>query len=128
MLDRKSIAILKSLNNLAEGNAYKVVTSEEILSSLSQKSQYDADTIKQIIDFLEKQEYIIIKFSEENTYCYSLLPKARIFLEQDGGKTKSKKYKIEFLELFVHSSGVICGDFCCDVDFHTIFILGKQTC
>ena len=93
MLDRKSIAILKSLNNLAEGNAYKVVTSEEILSSLSQKSQYDADTIKQIIDFLEKQEYIIIKFSEENTYCYSLLPKARIFLEQDGGKTKSKNTK-----------------------------------
>lgn len=102
MLDRKSIAILKSLNKLAEGNAYKVVTSEEILSSLSQKSQYDADTIKQIIDFLEKQEYIIIKFSEENTYCYSLLPKARIFLEQDGGKAKSKNTKSNFLNyLFV---------------------------
>lgn len=102
MLDRKSIAILKSLNKLAEGNAYKVVTSEEILSSLSQKSQYDADTIKQIIDFLEKQEYIIIKFSEENTYCYSLLPKARMFLEQDGGKTKSKNTKSSFLNyLFI---------------------------
>ena len=90
------------MNKLAEGNAYKVVTSDEILASLSQKSQYDADTIKQIIDFLEKQEYIIIKFSEENTYCYSLLPKARIFLEQDGGKTKSKNTKSNFLNyLFI---------------------------
>jgi len=91
MLDKKSISVLKVLNKLATGTAYKVTTSEEIITTLNQKSQYDADSIRQIIDFLEKQEYINIKFSEENTYCYSLLPKARIVLEQETGKVKPKK-------------------------------------
>ncbi len=91
MLDKKSISVLKVLNKLATGTAYKVTTSEEIITTLNQKSQYDADSIRQIIDFLEKQEYINIKFSEENTYCYSLLPKARSVLEQETGKVKPKK-------------------------------------
>jgi len=91
MLDKKTTALLKVLNKLSENNAYKVVTADEILSNLSQKSQFDADVIKQIMDFLEKQQYINIKFCEENTYCYSLLPKARIYLEQESTKTKKKK-------------------------------------
>ena len=82
MLDKKSIVILKALNKLSEGCTYKVVTSDEIITNLSQKTLYDHDNIKEILDYLEKQEFINIKFSEENTYCYSLLPKARIYLEQ----------------------------------------------
>lgn len=97
MLDKKSISVLKALNKLAINSAYKVVTSDEILMNLSQKSQFDADTINEIISYLEKQEYINIKFSEENTYCYSLLPKARIFLEQETGKVKPKKFNLPFL-------------------------------
>ena len=102
MLDKKSISVLKALNKLSNGTAYKVATSEEIIIVLNQKSQYDADTIRQTMDFLEKQEYIKIKFSEENTYCYSLLPKARIVLEQETGKNKAKQTPNKFLSyLFV---------------------------
>ncbi len=97
MLDKKSLSVLKALNKLTDGSAYKVTTSDEVISLLSQKSQYDSDVIKQIMDFLEKQEYITIKFSEENTYCYSLLPKARIVLEQDTGKVKQKKSALSFV-------------------------------
>ncbi len=91
MLDKKSTAILKSLNKLSEGCTYKVVTSDEIIMNLSQKNLYDHDNIKEIIDFLNKQEYLNLKFSEENTYCYTLLPKARIFLEQNSTQTRTKK-------------------------------------
>lgn len=91
MLDKKTINVLKVLNKLSKDTAYKVITADEVLSYLANKSQYDFDIIKQIIEFLEKQEYINIKFSEENTYCYSLLPKARIFLEQEITKPKTKK-------------------------------------
>lgn len=108
MLDKKTVAVLKTLNKIADGNAYKVVTSEEILMSLPQKSQYDFDEIKQIVFFLEKQEYVNIKFSEEHTYCYSLLPKARIFLEQDTSKSKTKKTKFPIsVYLFVMISSFI---------------------
>lgn len=91
MLDKKTTAILKVLNKLVDGNTYKVVTGDEILNNVNQKSQFDLETIKQIIDYLEKQQYLVIKFSEENTYCFSLLPKARIYLEQEQSKHKVKK-------------------------------------
>ena len=97
MLDKKTINVLKILRKLSDGTAYKVTTSEEVISMLSQKSAYNADTIKQIFDYLSKQEYIIIKFSEENTYCYSLLPKANILLEQQNLVTKPEKHKFSVL-------------------------------
>ena len=102
MLDKKSICVLKSLNKLQDSSAYKVITTDEIIATLTNKSNYDYETVKQIISFLEKQEYINIKFSEENTYCYTLLPKARIYLEQETGKAKLKKKQPNFLQyLFV---------------------------
>ena len=96
MLDKKTISVLKILNKLSEGSAYKVITVDDVLNSLTSKSQYDNEVIKQIIDFLEKQQYINIKFSEDNTYCYSLLPKARICLEQET-KPRSKKQNFSWL-------------------------------
>lgn len=97
MLDKKTITVLKVLNKLAEGTAYKVVTTEDVLINLNQKSQYDIDSIHQIISFLEKQEYLNIKFCEDNTYCYSLSPKARIYLEQEQGKTKTKNKNLPII-------------------------------
>ena len=100
MLDKKTHTVLKTLNKLSEGSAYKVVTIDDILSTLQQKSQYDNESIKQILDFLEEQQYINIKFSEENTYCYSLLPKARIYLEQET-KGKVKKQHLPWLSFLL---------------------------
>lgn len=96
MLDKNTASVLKVLNNLAQGSAYKVITGDEILANLN-KSQFDLDIIKQIIEFLEKQQYLNIKFSEENTYCYALLPKARIYLEQEQTKPTNKKSKQQLM-------------------------------
>lgn len=122
MLDKKSISVLKVLNKLANGTAYKVTTSDEIITALNQKSQYDTDSIKQIIDFLEKQEYINIKFSEENTYCYSLLPKARIVLEQETGKSKQKKSVAPFLNYLYTMVAAFVGTMLALVIFFSITI------
>jgi hypothetical protein len=68
MLDKKTTAVLKVLGRLGEDCAYKVITVEEILSSLSSRNQYDVDSVKQIIEFLRKQEYIVLKFEEDSTF------------------------------------------------------------
>lgn len=94
MLDKKSTAVLKSLNKLSEGCTYKVVTSDEIILNLSQKNLYDHDNIKEIIEYLNKQEYLNLKFCEQDTFCYTLLPKARIYLEQTATTNKTKKLKL----------------------------------
>ncbi|MBQ7880350.1 MAG: hypothetical protein IJ358_00710 [Clostridia bacterium] len=96
MLDKKTTAVLRVLGKIGEDSAYKVVTVEEILSALPSRTQYDADSVKQIIEYLCKQEYIVLKFEEDVTFCYSLLPKARIYLEQESSKVKVKKQHLPY--------------------------------
>ena len=115
MLDKKTTAVLKVLGKLGEDCAYKVVTVDEILSSLNSRNQYDTDSIKQIIEFLQKQEYIVLKFREDITFCYSLLPKARIYLEQNNTNAKPKKQRISYSWLilcaFMSAVGTFVANF-----------------
>lgn len=109
MLDKKTHTVLRILGKLTDDCAYKVITVEEILNSLPSKS-YDLDSVKQTIDFLCKQEYIVIKFEEDYTFCYSLLPKARIYLETEASKNKPQKTKMPYSWLILSGfvSGVVC--------------------
>ncbi len=94
MLDKNAFTILKVLNKLADAD-YKVITVEEIISANTSKLNFDEESVKQIILFLSKQEYINIKFSEDNTYCYSVLPKAKQLIEQ--GSPKKARNKTPYL-------------------------------
>lgn len=109
MLDKKTNAVLRSLGKLSEDSAYKVITVEEILNTLPSKI-YDIDSVKQTVDYLSKQEFIVIKFEEDYTFCYSLLPKARIYLETDASKSKTKKQSLPISWIFINGlvSGIVC--------------------
>lgn len=122
MLDKKTTAVLKVLGKLGEDSAYKVVTVEEILSTLTSRSQYDVDGIKQIIEYLCKQEYIILKFEEDSTFCYSLLPKARIYLEQDGAKAKVKKQHLPYGWILLCMLACAIGSFGANLLFYYFLI------
>lgn len=122
MLDKKTTAVLKVLGKIGEDSAYKVVTVEEILSSLNSRNQYDCDSIKQIIEYLCKQEYIVIKFEEDITFCYSLLPKARIYLEQESAKVKVKKQHLPYGWLVLCMVASLIGSFVANLLFY--YLLG----
>ena len=122
MLDKKTTSVLKVLGKLGEDCAYKVITVEEILGSLGSRSQYDADSIKQIIEYLCKQEYIVLKFEEDVTFCYSLLPKARIYLEQENTKVKVKKQHLPYGWLVLCSLACGVGSFMANLLFY--YLLG----
>ena len=121
MLDKKTTAVLKVLGKLGEDCAYKVITVEEILSNLPTRNQYDTDSVKQIIEYLCKQEFVVLKFEEDVTFCYSLLPKARIYLEQDSVKTKVKKQHLPYGWIFLCTFGCAVGSFLANFLFYYIF-------
>ena len=122
MLDKKTTAVLKVLGKFGEDCAYKVVTVEEIMSALNSRSQYDADSIKQIIEYLCKQEYIVLKFEEDATFCYSLLPKARIYLEQETAKSKVKKQHLPYGWIMLCMLACAVGSFGANLVFY--YLLG----
>ena len=118
MLDKKTTSVLRVLGKLGEDCAYKVITVEEILSNLSSRTQYDADSIKQIIEYLCKQEYVVLKFEEDVTFCYSLLPKARIYLEQETAKTKVKKQHLPYGWIVLCMMACMLGSFVANMLFY----------
>lgn len=121
MLDKKTTAILKVLGKLGEDSAYKVITVNEIFTALPSKSQYDSDSIKQTVEYLCKQEFIILKFEEDETFCYSLLPKARIYLEQDTTKEKVKKQHLPYGWIIFCAFGCAVGAFLANFLFYYLF-------
>ena len=121
MLDKKTTSILKVLGKLGEDCAYKVITVDEVLSALPSKSQYDSDSVKQTIEYLCKQEFIVLKFEEDVTFCYSLLPKARIYLEQDSPKEKVKKTHLPYGWIFLCTFGCAVGAFFANFLFYYLF-------
>lgn len=118
MLDKKTTNVLKVLGKFGEDCAYKVITVEEILTALPSRSQYDADSVKQIIEYLCKQEFIILKFEEDTTFCYSLLPKARIYLEQETSKVKVKKQRLPASWILLCMFGCALGSFVANLLFY----------
>ena len=122
MLDKKTTAVLKVLGKMGEDCAYKVVTVDEILSSLTSRNQYDNDSVKQIIEYLCKQEYVVLKFKEDSTFCYSLLPKARIYLEQENSKVKVKKQRLPYGWLALCMMTCLVGSFMANLLFY--YLLG----
>lgn len=122
MLDKKTTSVLKVLGRLGEDSAYKVVTVDEILGALSSRAQYDVDSVKQIIEYLCKQEYIVLKFEEDSTFCYSLLPKARIYLEQSSTNVKPKKQHLPYGWLVLCLLMCMIGSFTANFLFY--YLLG----
>lgn len=72
MLDKKCASVLEVLKSLATDNNYKVVTVEELLVHLK---GFSATSVKQCIDTLAREGYVNVKFSEDSTYCYSVVKK-----------------------------------------------------
>lgn len=93
MLDKVTTAFLSVLSKIVADGSYKVITSSELVAMLPENVKFEVENVKHTIDFLQKHEYIALKFEENQTYCYTLLPKARILLEQETLTKKDKKHK-----------------------------------
>lgn len=104
MLDERSKIILKYLVNECSEGGYRVIDKTELLNSLPKKYKPDDSTISLCMDYLEKGNYISIKYKDSKMYCVSPLPFARQILENESNeREKTKKmYKIgSLLYIFV---------------------------
>ena len=85
MLDKRTVKLLKNLAHICEDGTFKVIDIPDMAKVISKKA--DADTIRPILKFLADDALIDIKYSDENKYCLSVLPKGRVFVEtQDSNK------------------------------------------
>lgn len=91
MLDIKSKLVLKILLKECPDGAYRIVESKDIISALPNKYRIDQNGLSNILIYLERQEFISIKYDDEGVYCLCVLPFGNEVLENENKKREGKK-------------------------------------
>ena len=91
MLDIKSKLILKILVKECPYGSYNIIESKDIISALPNKYKIDIEGLENILIFLERQEYISIKYDDDGVYCLCVLPFSYEILENEANKKREDK-------------------------------------
>jgi hypothetical protein len=81
MLDKTTSIVLSAINDQCDDNTYVILKNTDIKNKLPKKHKADDDALKETVNYLAKREFIKLKYSEEGTYCLTMLPKGRLFNE-----------------------------------------------
>ena len=104
MLDIKSKLVLKILLKECPGGAYKLVEAKDIISSLPSRYKVDYDGLENILVYLERQEFISIKYDDDGVFCLCVLPFGNEVLENEQNKKREKNSLFSFKNLLIFIS------------------------
>lgn len=123
MLDERSKIVLNYLVNECSEGAYRVIDTAELINALPKKFKPDDATISLCMDYLEKGNYISIKYKDAKMYCVCPLPFARQILENESNeREKTKKmYKIGSLLYILVFACAFLGSFLAIIIYGLIF-------
>jgi hypothetical protein len=114
MLDIKSKLVLKILQKECPGGAYKLVEARDIISALPNKYKVDYDGLENILVYLERQEFISIKYDDEGVFCLCVLPFGNEVLENEQSKKREKNSLLSFKNIvFFTLISFLCSTFGC---------------
>lgn len=105
MLDKFGFELLKILNEYSESGDYIVLEYEDIFSRFK-KSQINKEILTNTLNYLVQNEYIKIKFKDDDEICFCTLTKARMIKETDEIRVKSDKQNNKYLILNIIFSSI----------------------
>lgn len=96
MLDKRSEALLRIINKECNEGSYRVLEVDDLIRLMPKKFKVDFDTISQLMGYLKTGEYVSVKYSDNEVFCVSPLPRGRrIFEVEQEEKNSSKKSKLK---------------------------------
>ena len=110
MLDTKSTLILKILQKECKNGSYKIIDKNDIISSLPNKFRCNIDELDNITSYLERQDYISIKYDDDSVYCLCALPRINEINESSTKKEKISPLVFLFF-FFLSILGSFIGSF-----------------
>ena len=63
MLDKRTSALLQSINDFCSSGTYKIFSEEDFLSAFPEKWGVTAEALAQMLDYLSENGYINVKYS-----------------------------------------------------------------
>ncbi len=107
MLDKKTAIALTVLNKLCQDETYKVIDFNTLINNFPKRLNMQKEQLDQSLEYLQTGEYIDLKYSENDTYCLTVLPKGRIILEDNGREKKTFSRFNQLLLLTTLTSGIM---------------------
>ena len=96
MLDKRSEALLRLINKECNEGSYRVLEVDDLIRLMPKKFKVDFDTISQLMGYLKTGEYVSVKYSDNEVFCVSPLPRGRrIFEVEQEEKNSNKKSKLK---------------------------------
>ena len=93
MLDIRTKTILKYLTSECTEGSFRVIEVSDLMACLPKKFKPDNALVAQCMEYLEKGNYISIKYKDNSMYCVSPLPFARQILESESNeRQKVRKF------------------------------------
>ena len=113
MIDIKTKLVLKILAQECRNGNYKIVEVSDIIMALPKRFRMDSDAIKHILEHLERQDFISIKYDDEDIYCLAVLPFGFEILENDSfsdlNRKKEKQKKFSMLTFILCFASALLG-------------------
>ena len=110
MLDKRSEALLRIINEECKEGSYKVIESDDILRQMPSKFKLDVEGISQLMGYLASGEYISLKYNDEQVFCVCPLPRGRRIFEVEKDEKKfRKKVKWRHFLFFLIGAGLAFG-------------------
>lgn len=108
MLDTKSTLILKILQKECKNGSYKILDKNDIISALPTRYRCDTDELDHIISYLERQDYVSVKYDDDSIYCLCILP-AINEITTPKKKKKEKKFLLPLIVFVLAFIGAFGG-------------------
>ena len=98
MLDKNEEILLKKINNICNDDSYKVIDKDELLKVFNGKNGGADKNLSNLIIRLHKDDYINLKYSDDDVYCLTINKKGRSYFnkEENIGREIQKLRKIFF--------------------------------
>ena len=91
MLDKRSEALLRIINKECNEGSYRVLEVDDLIRLMPKKFKVDFDTISQLMGYLKTGEYVSVKYSDNEVFCVSPLPRGRRIFEVEQEENNSYK-------------------------------------
>ncbi len=127
MLDKRCIALLDVINSNSNDSGYKIFSFEELISLLPIRLSFDVEGLMETLSNLSRNEFISIKYQDENEVCLRPLIKGRVAIENKTEKDLEENSFKKKLIIFSFLGGLF-GGLLSGVIIFVIKIIGGGIC
>jgi len=87
MLDKRTSRFLAIVSRICSDGSYKIIEKTELSKEMRERTT-DFVSLGQMVQYLQDNEMIDVKYTDETVYCLTVLPKGRAAFENTRNRSR----------------------------------------